>query len=42
MMANSGQAVVDIDEAGGEAMRPPALPPVPYVLNFTDLSYSVK
>ncbi|CAL4903174.1 unnamed protein product [Urochloa decumbens] len=47
-MANSGQAVVDIDEAagggegGGQAMRSPALPPVPYVLNFTDLSYSVK
>ncbi|CAL4895981.1 unnamed protein product [Urochloa decumbens] len=39
-MANSGQAVVDIDEAagGGQAMRSP----VPYVLNFTDLSYSVK
>ncbi|PVH61695.1 hypothetical protein PAHAL_3G098300 [Panicum hallii] len=46
-MATSGHAVVDIDEAGGDsgggdqAMRP-ALPPVPYVLNFADLSYSVK
>ncbi|CAN6349538.1 unnamed protein product [Urochloa humidicola] len=41
-MANSGHAVVDIDEAtggGGQAMQPP---PVPYVLSFTDLSYSVK
>ncbi|CAN6331211.1 unnamed protein product [Urochloa humidicola] len=47
-MANSGHAVVDIDEAagggesGGQSMRPPALTPVPYVLNFADLSYSVK
>ncbi|RLN28227.1 ABC transporter G family member 16-like [Panicum miliaceum] len=45
-MATSGHAVVDIDEAGGDsgggqAMRP-ALPPVPYVLNFADLAYSVK
>ncbi|RLN00490.1 ABC transporter G family member 16-like [Panicum miliaceum] len=46
-MATSGHAVVNIDEAGGDsgggdqAMRP-ALPPVPYVLNFADLSYSVK
>ncbi|OEL21518.1 ABC transporter G family member 16 [Dichanthelium oligosanthes] len=45
-MATSGHAVVDIDvdesgESGGQAMQP-VLPPVPYVLNFTDLSYSVK
>nr|CAB3460020.1 unnamed protein product [Digitaria exilis] len=46
-MATSGHhaVVVDIDEAtggdNGQAMRP-VLPPVRYVLNFTDLSYSVK
>ncbi|XP_062179860.1 ABC transporter G family member 16-like [Phragmites australis] len=41
-MGTSGHAVIDIDadEAGGQAMQPFA--PVPYVLNFTDLSYSVK
>ncbi|XP_062230570.1 ABC transporter G family member 1-like [Phragmites australis] len=39
-MAASGHAVVDIDEAGGEAMQP--LATVPYVLSFTALSYSVK
>ncbi|WVZ95977.1 hypothetical protein U9M48_041674 [Paspalum notatum var. saurae] len=45
-MAASGHAVVvDIDEAAeatAMSMQPPALPPVPYVLTFTDLSYSVK
>ncbi|XP_062181569.1 ABC transporter G family member 1-like [Phragmites australis] len=38
-MATSGHAAVDID-AADEATQP--LAPVPYVLNFTDLSYSVK
>ncbi|CAD6273169.1 unnamed protein product [Miscanthus lutarioriparius] len=52
MAATSGHAVVvDIDEpascgsnsdAAGMRQLQPVLPPVPYVLRFTDLSYSVK
>jgi ABC-type multidrug transport system ATPase subunit len=40
-MATSGHAMVDIDgtEAGGGT---PMRPPVPYVLDFKDLPYSVK
>ncbi|KAJ1261342.1 hypothetical protein BS78_09G022200 [Paspalum vaginatum] len=41
-MATSGHAVVDIDDEAATAMQPPPLPPVPYVLSFTDLSYSVN
>ncbi|XP_025809076.1 ABC transporter G family member 16-like [Panicum hallii] len=40
-MAASGHAVVDIDAAADEAAKTP-LAPVPYVLSFADLSYSVK
>ncbi|CAN6326496.1 unnamed protein product [Urochloa humidicola] len=40
-MAASGDAVIDIDTSGNDAAKPP-LAPVPYVLNFTDLSYSVR
>ncbi|KAF8666873.1 hypothetical protein HU200_053396 [Digitaria exilis] len=43
-MASTAHAVVvDIDAPGNDASaKPPLAPPVPYVLNFTDLSYSVK
>ncbi|GJM94415.1 hypothetical protein PR202_ga11056 [Eleusine coracana subsp. coracana] len=49
-MASSGRhaVVVDIDSAASEtsslagAAMHPVLPPVPYVLTFSDLSYSVK
>ncbi|CAN6349541.1 unnamed protein product [Urochloa humidicola] len=41
-MAASGHAVIDIDDPSSNDAAKPPLPPVPYVLNFTDLSYSVR
>ena len=40
-MAASGHTVIDIDAADGEETKTP-LAPVPYVLSFADLSYSVN
>ncbi|GJN36251.1 hypothetical protein PR202_gb25094 [Eleusine coracana subsp. coracana] len=40
-MATAGHTVVDIDAAADETTQQ-QLAPVPYVLNFSDLSYSVK
>ncbi|RLN30617.1 ABC transporter G family member 16-like [Panicum miliaceum] len=41
-MAGSGHAVVDIDDAAADEAAKTLLAPVPYVLCFADLSYSVK
>ena len=40
-MAASGHTVIDIDAADDEPAKTP-LAPVPYVLSFADLSYSVN